>query len=58
MTELDALTTIEHAIDYLATRGYPDDGILMAIGTLYEAHKAILFKICDNYRSLGDAQNT
>jgi rubredoxin len=41
VTNEDALTMLEHAIDYLGTRGYPDDGIMLAIGTLYEAHKAV-----------------
>ena len=41
MTNEDALMIIEHAIDYLSTRGYPDDGILIAVGILIETHKAI-----------------
>jgi hypothetical protein len=41
ITNEEALTMVEHAIDYLGTRGYPDDGIMLAIGTLFEARKAI-----------------
>lgn len=41
VTNEEALTMVEHAISYLSTRGYPDDSILLAIGTLYEAHKAV-----------------
>ena len=37
----EAYAIVEHAIDYLSTRGYPCDAILAAIDTLHEAHKAI-----------------
>jgi hypothetical protein len=47
MTNEKALTMVEHAIDYLS--GFfgnwyyntDDDAVLLAIGTLHEAHKAI-----------------
>jgi hypothetical protein len=41
VTNEEAFTMVEHAIDYLGTRGYPDDGILLAVCTLRDAHKAI-----------------
>ena len=41
MTNERAFEMVEHAIDYLSTRGYPDDSILLAINMLYEVHKAI-----------------